>query len=203
MGKAAAIPYCTVKAFRACVEILKVAPPALIDRDSLVERGLSPHAVYPVLGALRFLVIVDEDGQLTQNVTAFLDEGDLAGRRQVFEQAYAGLLRDVTFPIDEREDVDRLLIERHDVATGVAAFCATFFLWLAAESGIPVSEIRRSRRGRPPAHLAQLSDAAQASLRGHATGDRADLAAFVGPESPENGSPEVAPRSVPQARPAL
>ena len=179
MAKAPAIPYCTVKAFRAALDILRTAPPTLVTRDSLVERGISAHAVYPVLGALRFLALIDDEGVLQPNVAAFLEPNDIMGRRRIFEQSFAFLLPDIKFPVDEREDMDRLLVENHGVAQGVAAFCATFFLWLAAESGVPVADAGRVRRGRPPAHLAQLSDAARAALLGQAMD--ADLDAFIEP----------------------
>ena len=204
MTKATAVPYCTVKAFRASLEILRIAPPAIVDRDSLVERGLSTHAAYPVLGAFRFLGLIDGRGHLTPNVEPFLDKTDMAGRRIVFETAYSAILVDVHFPVEEREDVDVVLTKQHDVADGVAAFCATFFLWLAAESGIAVAEVRRARRGRPPAHLAQLSDAARAALIAHARADADELDAFVKPGSAilaVEALPEAPARLLPRANP--
>ena len=198
MSRVPAVPYCTVKGFRGCLEILQTAPPTHVDRQSLVDRGVPPHAVYPVLGGLRFLGLVDDAGQLTPDLAPFLDGADVIGRRRVFERAYAAVLADVRFPVDEREEVDRMLMARHDVAPGVAAFCSTFFLWLAAESGIPVCASRRVRRGRPPAHLAQLSDVARALLVAQALPDATseELEPFVSPDEAE------APRPVEPARPA-
>jgi hypothetical protein len=169
MTRLPAVPYCTVKGFRGCLDILRQSPPDVVDRQSLVDRGMSPHAVYPVLGALRFLGLVDDVGHLTGDVASFLDDQDVAGRRRVFDRSYVRVLADVHFPVDDREDVDRILMDRHDVAPGVAAFCSTFFLWFAAESGVPVVEARRARRGRPPAHFAQLSEVARTLLLGQAT----------------------------------
>ena len=197
MSRVPAVPYCTVKGFRASLEILRSSTPPVVDRQSLVDRGLSPHTVYPVLGALRFLGLVDDAGGLTADVAPFLDATDVAGRRRVFERAYAAVLADVRFPVDEREDVDRMLMERHDVAPGVAAFCSTFFLWLAAESGIAVCEARRARRGRPPAHLAQLSEVARALLLEHApVAAGEDLQAFV-----SRGETQRPPAAAPAVRP--
>jgi hypothetical protein len=164
VARTPSVPYCTVKGFRIGIDILRREPLDVVDRQVLVDRGLSPHAVYPVLGAFRFLGLIDEDGRPGASVASFLDEGDVAGRRRIVEAAYRAVLADVSFPVDDREEIDRLLIERHEVAPGVAAFCSTFFLWLAAESGLPVADIGRNRRGRPPAHLAQLSDTARAVL---------------------------------------
>lgn len=165
MSKPPTVPYCTVKGFRTCLEGLRRQPAEALDRQALVERGLSSHAAYPVLGALRFLGLVDDSGRVMPTIDAFLTD-DLAGRRVLVEAAYADVLRDVRFPVEDREDVDRLLVERHGVAAGVAPFCSTLFLWLAAESGLPVADVSRHRRGRPPAHLASLSAAALQSLRG-------------------------------------
>ena len=192
-----------MKGFRGCLEILRVSAPAFVDRQSLVDRGVPPHAVYPVLGGLRFLGLVDEEGRLTSDISPFLDGTDVIGRRRVFERAYAAVLADVRFPVDEREDVDRMLMERHDVAPGVAAFCSTFFLWLAAESGIAVCPARRARRGRPPAHLAQLSDVARALMLAQALPDASseDLRPFVSPADTE--VPPPAERSVPAVRPRI
>jgi hypothetical protein len=67
-------------------------------------------------------------------------------------------------PVEDREEIDRLLIERHGCAPGVAAFCSTFLLWLLAESGLPVARLDSTRRGRPPAYLASLSPAARARM---------------------------------------
>jgi hypothetical protein len=200
MTKSLSVPYCTVKGFRASLAILRREPLASVDRQALVDRGLSPHAVYPVLGALRFLGMVDEDGRLCPAAAAFLDEGDIAGRRAVVENVFADLLADVTFPVEDREDVDRLLVERHDVAPGVAAFCSTFFLWLAAEAGYPVAELNRSRRGRPPAHLSQLSDSARTLLERNSR-PRTDGLDDIGPvDAPAEQAAPAAPQA-PAARP--
>ena len=88
---------------------------------------------------------------------------------------------------EDREDVDALLIEKHGCAAGVAAFCSTFMLWLAAESGLPVARLDRSRRGRPPAYLSQLSDAARERL----TAEAAELPAAFG--SAETARPADGP----------
>lgn len=163
MTKPPVVPYCTVKGFRACLQALRTQPADIVDRQALSDRGLSAHAAYPVLGALRFLGLVSEHGRLLPTADAFLGE-DIPARRALVEAAYGDVLKDVKFPVEDREDVDRLLIERHGVAPGVAPFCSTFFLWLAAESGMPVSDMSRHRRGRPPAHLASLSEAARRAM---------------------------------------
>lgn len=163
MSRPPAVPYCTVKGFRSCLQALARQPAEIVDRQALVDRGLSPHAAYPVLGALRFLGLVDDAGRLLPTVDAFLTN-DLPGRRALVEAAYADVLRSVSFPVEEREIVDRFLVEQLGVAPGVAPFCSTFFLWLAAESGMPVADLSRSRRGRPPAHLASLSEAARLAM---------------------------------------
>jgi hypothetical protein len=182
-----AVPYCTVKGFRSCLEALRRNPADVIDRQALVDRGLSPHAAYPVLGALRFLGLVDDDGRLLPTIDVFLSD-DLPGRRALVEAAYADVLRDVPFPVDERETVDKLLVERHGVAPGVAPFCSTFFLWLAAESGMPVADLGRHRRGRPPAHLASLSEAAREAM----------ASAFARTAQPETSWKDQAPAATPE-----
>ena len=158
-----AVPYCTVKGFQKCLQLLRADPPSRVDRQALVNRGLSPHAAYPVLGALRYLGVIAEDGTLTNRLKAFHDD-DIEARHAIVSEAYGDILADVSFPVDEREEVDRILIDRHDCAPGVAAFCSTLFLWLAAEAGMPVAVLGRQRRGRPPAHLSQLSAPALAIL---------------------------------------
>lgn len=163
-----AVPYCTVKGFRRALELLRLDAPERVDRSAMVDRGLSPHAVYPVLGALRFLGLVNESGRVQPALAAFLDDSDVDGRRTVFEAAYSAILPTIDFPVDDREAVDKLLIEKHGCAAGVAAFCSTFLLWLAAESGLAVGRVDRSRRGRPPAYLAQLSEAARLRLAAQA-----------------------------------
>jgi hypothetical protein len=196
VSRTPAVPYCTVKGFRRCLDILRVdAPDRRIDRRSLVESGISTHAVYPVLGALRFLGLIDGHGQRTPELQSFLDPDDLPGRRVVVERAYAEILETVDFPVEEREDVDLLLIERHGCAQGVAAFCSTFFLWLAAESGLPVAPAGRSRRGRPPAHLAQLSDVARGVLEKRAAENAGLPAAFSPAEAAlSTPPPALSPR---------
>ena len=191
-----AVPYCTVKGFRTCLAALRRNPADVIDRQALVDRGLSPHAAYPVLGALRFLGLVDDEGRVLPTIDVFVQD-DLPGRRALVEGAYADVLRDVTFPVDERETVDRLLVERHGVAPGVAPFCSTFFLWLAAESGMPVADLARNRRGRPPAHLASLSDAARramaAALDGGASSSETWTAEAAEPAAPVPAAPTDTP----------
>jgi len=184
-----AIPYCTVKGFRRCLDLLRAerGPLERIDRPLLSNRRFSAHAVYPVLGALRFLGLVDADGRPQPELDCFLREDDLAGRRAVVERAYGDVLATLRFPVEDREEVDRLLVQMHGCAPGVAAFCSTFLLWLAAESGFFVARLGRRRRGRPPAHLSQLSSAARTLLERRSAaeeaGDRAD-ATFALPEVP-------------------
>ncbi len=163
MSKPAAVPYCTVKGFRKCLQALRESPAKTLDRAALVARGISPHSAYPVLGALRFLGLVDADGVVLPTITAFLGD-DVRARRALVDAAYADLLADVRFPIEDREVVDRLLVDKHGVAPGVAPFCATFFLWAAAEAGLPVAELGQAKRGRPPAHLTLVSEAARRAI---------------------------------------
>ena len=159
------LPYCTVKGFRRCLEILRDAEAGRkVDRQFLLEKGFWPHAVYPVLGALRFLGLIEEDGTRTSALQPFLTD-DVAGRVAAVEKAYGPVLETVSFPVEDREEVDKILIKQHGSAPGVAAFCSTFFLWLAAEAGLPVAVAGPRRRGRPPAHLSQLSPEAAARLR--------------------------------------
>ena len=165
-----AVPYCTVKGFRRALEALRRDPPPIVERNALVRKGLSPHAVYPVLGGLRYLGLVDPEGKVTADLDCFLDEADVDGRRRVVTRAYSEILPSLTLPVEDREDVDRLLVERHGCAPGVAAFCATFLLWLLAESGLPVARPDASRRGRPPAYLASLSTAARERMEADAAG---------------------------------
>ncbi len=178
-----AVPYCTVKGFRRALEVLRQDAPERVDRSSLVDRGLSPHAVYPVLGALRYLGLVNASDRVQPSLQAFLDDDDVDGRRAVIEEAYAEILPTLDFPVDDREVVDEILISKHGCAAGVAAFCSTFLLWLAAESGLPVARMDRSRRGRPPAYLAQLSDAARERLSSQSIGEIPR--AFGAGEAPE------------------
>ena len=83
MSNNRAIPYCTVKGFRRALDLLRHEPPELVDRASMVDRGLSPHAVYPVLGALRFLGLVDPAGRVQPTLRSFLDDADVDGRGRV------------------------------------------------------------------------------------------------------------------------
>lgn len=173
MSRQAAVPYCTVKGFRRALGVL--ADPALpepVDRVVLVERGISPHAVYPVLGALRYLGVLDERGRVVRPALEAFRGEDLAARRVLVESAFAPVLADVSLPVEDREVLDQILVERHDCAPGVAPFCSTFLLWLLAESGLPVMSPVAHRRGRPPAHLAELSDAARLHLEQEAARER-------------------------------
>jgi hypothetical protein len=181
-----AIPYCTVKGFRRALAVLRADLPDRVDRASLVCRGLSPHAAYPVLGALRFLGLIDGRGRPRPEMAAFLDETDVDGRRACFEAAYAAVLTDLQLPVDAREEIDQVLVERHGCAPGVAAFCSTFLLWLGAESGLAVAVRPEGRRGRPPAHLSQLSATARERLDASAAG--APLPSAFG-----DGSEEIGP----------
>ncbi|MEM7246983.1 MAG: DUF5343 domain-containing protein [Acidobacteriota bacterium] len=164
MNRNPSVPYCTVKGFSRCLDILRESRPEIVDRKLLIERGLSQHAVYPVLGALRYLGLLNDEGRLTDSIEAFLDDTDIQGRREIVEKAYTDLLAVVTFPVGDREEIDSILKEQFDCASGVVAFCSTLFLWLAAEAGMPVARLGRSRRGRPPAYLSQLSEPARAYL---------------------------------------
>ena len=188
MSSNKAIPYCTVKGFRRALEVLRNDAPERVDRGAMVERGVSPHAVYPVLGALRFLGLVDDNGRIEPGLASFLDDSDVDGRRAIVERSYAAILPTLELPVDDREAVDKLLVDTHGCAAGVAAFCSTFLLWLAAESGLPVARLDRSRRGRPPAYLAQLSDAARERLSA-ATAEQESLpVAFGAGEIPRSES---------------
>jgi hypothetical protein len=170
-----AIPYCTVKGFRRCLDLLRAEQGTIerVDRALLASRRFSAHAVYPVLGALRFLGLVDDEGRPRPELDCFLREDDVFGRRAIVERAYGDVLATLHFPIEDREDVDRLLVQLHGCAPGVAAFCSTFLLWLAAESGFFVARLGRRRRGRPPAHLSQLSAAARSLLEEQSTAEKA------------------------------
>jgi hypothetical protein len=97
---------------------------------------------YKLMGALKFLGIVDGKGNPTDRLSSLLVIGDAYKQnlRVLVEEAYSDLLKVVSVKTTTPEGLHNYFISKMKLGKSQAEGAAEFFVWLANESGLELSE---------------------------------------------------------------
>ena len=162
-------PYAPHSAWQQLMDGLRAGVPRRIDNSYFRKYRLNQATRSMLLNALRFLDLVDQGGYATEELKALVKvHGERYGQRlrMLVERSYGPLLADT----DLATATPDLLQERFKAegAKGdVARKCASFFVALAQDAGMPLSpHIRRRRRqpsGQSSVQVARKSPGASVS----------------------------------------
>ncbi len=172
-------PYGPVEGTIAGLNLLQRGNVTRVDEDLLAREGIAPGNEYKVVGALRFLGLVDESGTVTEKALVLRSRGSAfqLGLQEILKTAYAPLFTE-RGPVTSFEEVHNRLVRHYRMGKESGAKAARLFLALARYAGLIVDEEtaaaarpgRRARPGSRPAAPAQVVEAGGVRGRGGATG---------------------------------
>jgi hypothetical protein len=140
------VPYPTVVSFKRVIKLLAKNPEGFgVTRSFLLQNRVPTNAVYPVLYALRFFGLTDDNQATQPQLVRFLN--DKEGRTEIIHQAYEPLLERLELPATNRKQLIELLRPELRSADSILPLAATFFIWAMSYAGEPV--VRRGAAHRP------------------------------------------------------
>ena len=146
-------PYISYRTFRNFIEGLQQGIPARLDRSYWGER-LSGSTGTHLIATLRFLGLIDTGGTPTnrlRQLVAAKDDQRIELLREITSEAYSFLLHGTFDPQTATyAQLQEVFQDRFQPASDVNRKCIKFFVALASDAGITLSQfiIRRFRTGR-------------------------------------------------------
>ncbi len=145
-------PYGPVQGTIAGLNLLQRGNLTRVDEEVLAREGVAPGNEYKVIGALRFLGLVDESGTVTERALVLRSRGSAfkLGLQEILKAAYAPLFTE-RGPLTSFEEVHNRLVRHYRMGKESAAKAARLFLALARYAGLigegePGGPERRSPR---------------------------------------------------------
>lgn len=143
-----------------------------IDEEVLAREGVAPGNEYKVVGALRFLGLVDESGAVTEKALVLRARGSAfqLGLQEILKAAYAPLFTE-RGPVTGFEEVHNRLVRHYRMGKESAAKAARLFLALARYAGL-IGDNEAPAAGRPgrPARRAGVGGGRRAVVEVGGTG---------------------------------
>lgn len=134
--------YVSIGQYQNTLEIFSKTRPERIDQNFLVKYGIPSGSTFSVLSALRFLNIIDENGNVLEPqmlVRLGNQQERASAQREIVETAYADLIRQHDIEQATVADVD-MFFQYQGMSPNVSIKAARFFMWLAKEAGFKVGE---------------------------------------------------------------
>lgn len=130
-------PYGPVQGTIAGLNLLQRGNLTRVDEEVLEREGVAPGNEYKVVGALRFLGLVDESGTVTEKALVLRSRGAAfkLGLQEILKGAYAPLFTE-RGPIASFEEAHNRLVRHYRMGRESAAKAARLFLALARFAGL-------------------------------------------------------------------
>ncbi|MCX7830990.1 MAG: DUF5343 domain-containing protein [Acidobacteria bacterium] len=109
----------------------------VITKEELHKRGVSSHLIYPAMGALRFLGLIDENGTLLGGHEAFgRENSDKDLQKQIIMNSYKDFFEEAKIPFTSEEEIKEKFQEVYNLSEKLTGSCYPLFKHLAEEAGI-------------------------------------------------------------------
>jgi len=156
-----------------------------VDAKTLKANSIAPSSERYVVAALRQMGLIDEGGTPTEDMRVLQTRGQEAEGvlKAVFERTYAALLEAVRLDSATYQDVYNFFILQAGLAPSTAGKCAKFFLEMAQDVGVELSEDLSRAAGTPSSQKF-----GKAHLRGSSS---LSARAVVTRRSPETAGPRA------------
>ena len=148
-------PYASAKPFSEALFKIRQLQLKKVDSSTLSKWGGTPYDVSSVLSAFKFLNLIDQNGNVTENYSSLRSDSKYKEElARIVKSAYSRFfeLHDNNFEGKTRKEIaDTIILD--DAYPGTAKRsaekAANLFLWLCAESGI-ISEDQKSKPQHKP-----------------------------------------------------
>jgi hypothetical protein len=153
-GKSAAPPYGPTTGTIQALQLMRKATPPKVDGDFLRAHKIAPGNEYKVVGALRFLGLIDDNGTPMEKSRLLKTMGSTftLALQEIVRSAYRELFHYLDVKKASREDVYNYFITESKLGTEMAAKAARFFITLCRmaqiELGNDAQDSSRAARGK-------------------------------------------------------
>ncbi|MBI3979750.1 MAG: DUF5343 domain-containing protein [Chloroflexi bacterium] len=142
-------PYGPVKGMLEGIHLLRRVTPAQVDEAFLKANGVAPHNEYKVIGALRYLGLIDAQGRPTERSRLLKTRGAAftLNLQRIVQDAYADLFARVDVKKASRDEIHNYFITQGGHGAEMASKAARFFVELCRLAEIELAPIGRGRAG--------------------------------------------------------
>jgi len=126
------LPYGPTKGMMQALQLMRKSTPAKVDGSFLRLNKIAPGNEYKVIGALRFLGIIDEDGKPTDNSRLLKTKGApfTSALQDIIRTAYKDLFHRFDGSKYSHDDIYNHFVTEHYLGTEMAAKTTRFFIQL-------------------------------------------------------------------------
>ena len=185
-------PYGPTEGMLQGLALMQRLSPVKVDAKLLRTNKVAPGNEYKVIGALRFLGIIDGNGKPTEKSRQLKTRGPSyqLAIQDIVRNAYSDLFDQVNLKAATRDQIHNYFIARLGLGVEMAAKATRFFLGLCVQSEMPLSPELTFDKERPstPRHKVKTSQESGPSRR-KATNPKAQ-------KHPERGSLDLSPTLV-------
>lgn len=142
-------PYGPTQGTVQALQLLQRQSPARVDEALLRSQGIAPRNEYKVVGALRFLGLIDGEGRPTERAHLLKTRGAAftLNLQEIVREAYGDLLREIRPREATREAVYNYFVVKARLGGEMATKATRFFRSLCQWAGVPLPEEPPVRRG--------------------------------------------------------
>jgi len=139
------LPYGPTKGMIHALQLMRKSTPPRIDGNYLRLNKVAPGNEYKVIGALRFLGIIDDEGKPTEKSRLLKTKGDTFSKslQEIVRSAYRDVFQMMNGGQCSHEDIYNHFITFHALGTEMAAKTTRFFIQLCQ-----LAEINLEIKGR-------------------------------------------------------
>ncbi|MBI2863626.1 MAG: DUF5343 domain-containing protein [Chloroflexi bacterium] len=143
-------PYGPVKGMVEGLQLLQRASPSVVDEALLRSNNVAPNNEYKVVGALRYLALIDDEGKPTEKSRLLKTRGAtyMLNLQELVRQAYGDLFKRISLRDASRDLIYNYFVTEAKMGSEMAAKATRFFIELCRLAGFDTSSDLQG--GRPP-----------------------------------------------------
>lgn len=169
ISKSAVPPYGPTAGTIQALQLMRKTTPPKVDGDFLRANKIAPGNEYKVVGALRFLGLIDDNGKPTERSRILKTMGSTftLALQEIIHSAYRELFRYLDMKRATREDIYNYFVTEGQLGAEMAAKAARFFITLCRMAQIEIgtataaSPRSTARKGNNPSSQADAEYRAQ------------------------------------------
>jgi len=126
------LPYGPTRGMLQALQLMRKTTPPKIDGSYLRSNQIAPGNEYKVVGALRFLEIIDDDGRPTEKSRLLKTKGPAftAALQNIIRNAYRNLFGHLNGGAHSQEDIYNYFVAEEGLGTEMATKTTRFFIQL-------------------------------------------------------------------------
>lgn len=157
------LPYGPTRGMLQALQLMRKTTPPKVDGNFLRMNRIAPGNEYKVVGALRFLGIIDDEGRPTEKSRLLKTKGEAftSALRDIVRNAYKGLFQHLGSGKKSPEDIYNYFVTEEELGAEMATKATRFFVQLCHLAEIDLGFDSKGK----PANKASKKETANASRR--------------------------------------